>query len=553
MRSIILAGDDKQLPSTVLSNRCRDAFYGRSLFERLISFGWPSCLLDVQYRMNPTIAQWSSFRFYSGLIRHGGNVLKMNEPWYGEEHAVLGSPVAFIDVEGQERLEAGTNSIYNVQEIQAIKSVLKKFSEKYGMTKRPISVGIITPYSAQVGQLTTELSKMGHLDNGFIRMGTIRIDIKSVDGFQGDERDVIIFSCVRTGNRLGFVADHRRLNVACTRAKSSLWIFGRVSTLKKHCEHFASLIRHASQNGRLILSEAVCQIKPTMTGTSKSDNGPARNIERHLAAVSQKSIRGVTTSSVFEPKAQCEQKEDFTRLWQLSVKGNAMLKVRNIEQPIFEMLITYLHALTRGLRPKHRNADSIENEENDVAAKLVNVGHIKGHYLIWTVALRSTGLSSNREQSHYYQVIEIWDLLQRSEVAAGQSAVRNALMAYSDEYLTLCSQEIQMKTKNGKIVYAPCTFLRSTYERIPWYRMHRARKNQDNDFSALAVDKSYRIDLERINDLLRVDVTLTKLPIDMNSTEMDILKSNSSLFVLGRSGTGKVSKKVIIRQFLLYV
>ena len=91
---------------------------------------------------------------------------------------------------------------------------------------RKLNIGVITPYKKQVEIISTNLGK---------RFGSeyqIDVEVNTIDGFQGREKDVIIFSCVRSGDTIGFLSDYRRMNVALTRAKFALWIVGRSETLQ---------------------------------------------------------------------------------------------------------------------------------------------------------------------------------------------------------------------------------------------------------------------------------------------------------------------------------
>ncbi len=206
----ILAGDHKQLPPVVLSN---DKDLQVSLFERLADFILPY-ILRIQYRMNQEIMEFPSKKFYQGkLIAHPSvENIRLSDIYPVPKS--LDVPIEFINVEGRER---GSISKRNPEEFMAIKQYLEQLFQ-YGVN--PKDIGIITPYKEQK-QLFQSLKN---------------IEVNTVDGFQGREKEIILISLVRANPQaiLGFIKDERRLNVAMTRAKRKLVLFGHRATLTKH-------------------------------------------------------------------------------------------------------------------------------------------------------------------------------------------------------------------------------------------------------------------------------------------------------------------------------
>eukprot|EP01017_Pseudomicrothorax_dubius_P002274 TRINITY_DN1000_c0_g1_i6.p1 TRINITY_DN1000_c0_g1~~TRINITY_DN1000_c0_g1_i6.p1 ORF type:complete len:309 (-),score=43.43 TRINITY_DN1000_c0_g1_i6:67-993(-) len=231
---IILVGDQKQLGPVVKSDIAKEAGLSVSLFERLIELGHPVNLLDTQYRMHPDISYFPRMQFYEGRIKNGVNEYDRR----CDELRRLGlgeSQTWMLDCKGMEDTSgAQGTSKFNLLEIEEafclIKILIKrcKFSES--------QIGLITGYKDQQMKMTEKLRK--HYPN---------VEVKSVDGYQGREKDIIIISCVRT-NSIGFLKDERRMNVALTRAKYGLFIIGDLDFLKKHTPWKELIHRYTEKN-----------------------------------------------------------------------------------------------------------------------------------------------------------------------------------------------------------------------------------------------------------------------------------------------------------------
>lgn len=211
----ILAGDHKQLPPTVIST---DAYeLEETLFESLIEkYPHKGQLLNVQYRMNDELMRFSNSQFYDNLLETDSSVfdITLNDFDINDEKTM-----EFIDTSNMnDNREAHLNdskSFVNRTEARICLKLANDYLDK-GVKKEDI--GIISPYADQV-KLISE-----HID----------VEVKSVDGFQGREKEIIIISTVRSNDKgeLGFLNDLRRLNVAITRAKRKLIIVGNQDTLK---------------------------------------------------------------------------------------------------------------------------------------------------------------------------------------------------------------------------------------------------------------------------------------------------------------------------------
>ncbi|KAJ4811722.1 P-loop containing nucleoside triphosphate hydrolases superfamily protein [Rhynchospora pubera] len=214
IKHAVLIGDECQLPALVKSRVSTDALFGRSLFERLNSLGQEKHLLNVQYRMHPSISIFPNISFYEKKLLDGPNVIKKEHHKEYLPGKLFGS-YSFIDVgAGKEDFDDVGHSRKNMVEVAVVVHILKSLQEECGTQKKEVSVGIICPYSAQVAAIQ---DKVGRL---FDR-STVSVRISSVDGFQGSEEDIIILSTVRSNRSgsVGFLADSKRTNVALTRAR----------------------------------------------------------------------------------------------------------------------------------------------------------------------------------------------------------------------------------------------------------------------------------------------------------------------------------------------
>jgi len=222
---VVLAGDHCQLPPTVISNEAADAGLAVSLMERLIGLYGPGIarLLTVQHRMHAAIMGFSNDEFYGGqLVAHesvAGHRL-CDLPGVSAE-ALTEAPLQFSDTAGasfDEELEEDTGSRRNVQEADL---VARKVRQLLAAGVSADAIGVITPYRAQVRALRERLAAVPG------------VEIDSVDGFQGREKEAIIVSLVRSNPEgdIGFLADVRRTNVALTRARRKLIVIGDSATL----------------------------------------------------------------------------------------------------------------------------------------------------------------------------------------------------------------------------------------------------------------------------------------------------------------------------------
>lgn len=232
---VAIIGDHKQLPPVIVSEHAQAGGLATSMFERLIHERHvPSIMLDTQYRMHPDISAFSSKTFYNGQLKDGtvggdGQVRAGLEP--PETDFLQVTPegkrlnVTFLNHDFPESPE--NQSIANHHEASRVCDIVYDLLDK-NPDLRGEDIGVIAPYAAQIRTITEYLHVDPNRQYGFQQvlgaeraMQVADVEVKTVDGFEGREKQVIIFSTVRSNSAgyIGFLSDWRRLNVGLTRAK----------------------------------------------------------------------------------------------------------------------------------------------------------------------------------------------------------------------------------------------------------------------------------------------------------------------------------------------
>ncbi|XP_028353517.1 probable helicase senataxin isoform X1 [Physeter macrocephalus] len=247
---LILVGDPKQLPPTVISMKAQEYGYDQSMMARFYKLleenvehnvigRLPILQLTIQYRMHPDICLFPSNYVYNRNLKTNRmtETIRCSSDWPFQPYLVF-------DVgDGSEKRD--NDSYVNVQEIKLVMEIIKLVKDK----RREVTfrnIGIITHYKAQ----KTMIQK--NLDKEFDRKGPAEVD--TVDAFQGRQKDCVIVTCVRANamqGSIGFLASLQRLNVTITRAKYSLFILGHLRTLMEN-QHWNHLIQDAQKRGAII-------------------------------------------------------------------------------------------------------------------------------------------------------------------------------------------------------------------------------------------------------------------------------------------------------------
>jgi predicted DNA helicase len=229
----VLAGDHLQLPPTVLSAEAQEGGLGVSLFERLVPLAGPEARVTLveQHRMNARIMAFPSEALYGGALRAHPSV---------RDRAVDAAPLEVVDTAGrgfEEETPPGSDSRQNPGEAEL---VVSEVAQLRALGLAPEAIAVISPYEAQVQRIRQLLAD--EVEQG--------LEVDTVDGFQGREKEAVIVSLVRSNDtgEVGFLADVRRMNVALTRARAKLVVVGDGATVSRH-PFYERFLRHAEATG----------------------------------------------------------------------------------------------------------------------------------------------------------------------------------------------------------------------------------------------------------------------------------------------------------------
>ncbi|KAM5558325.1 hypothetical protein ABKV19_020167 [Rosa sericea] len=380
LRHAILVGDERQLPAMVKSEIAASADFGRSLFGRLAKLGYKKHLLNVQYRMHPSISLFPKREFYDNQIVDGPNV---KEKSY--ERCFLKGKMyqsySFINVaNGKEEFDHRF-SRKNMVEIAVVFRIVASLYKEFIGTKKKVSIGVISPYKAQVYAIQDKLRKYTETsDTGF------SVSVRSVDGFQGGEEDVIIISTVRcNGNgSVGFLSNQQRANVALTRARYCLWILGNASTLITSDSVWKKLVLDAKKRNCFYNAD--------------EDSNLAQAITAALLELDQLHSLLNVDSLLFK-----------NAIWKVCFTHDFLNSITKIKDTVILWeVLALLTKLSSGWRRPLKDKGTIVYD--GTSAQLLEKYKIKGNLnLIWTVDIL-------QENAHYIQVMMFWDILPFSHI-----------------------------------------------------------------------------------------------------------------------------------------
>ncbi|XAR58102.1 hypothetical protein NMG60_11026488 [Bertholletia excelsa] len=395
LRHAILIGDERQLPAMVQSKICEKVDFGRSLFERLVSLGHHKHLLNVQYRMHPSISFIPNKEFYDGKILDAPHV---QETAY-EKRFLQGNmygPYSFINVaRGREDFDE-KRSCKNIVEVAVVAEIVAGLFRESVFSKQNVRIGCISPYKAQVSALQERLGKTYSTDE----KGHFSVSVRSIDGFQGGEEDVIIISTVRCNPKgdVGFFASNQRVNVALTRARHCLWVVGNGDTLSKSRSVWANIVQDATVRGCFYDADNDRKLKEA--------------VDRAYCLARLDSLP--TTNTKWKVSLRSEFKE--------SMEG-----IENVE--VLKEVVSLLEKLCTGWRrPQSGRVLDIMG----TASELLEVYNVKGRFsLIWSV-------DTTRENASEIQVIKVWDILPVWEIPKLVDRFHEVFRNYTTEKIIRC-------------------------------------------------------------------------------------------------------------------
>lgn len=232
---LVLVGDTNQLGVFATNPEIVRRGGSRSLMERLMDLGYPSHLLNVQYRMDPQICQVVSPIFYEGKLVTGDSVPAKTD----------GSPIQVIHVDGREERDRASNSLKNVAEAKRVAHVVHTWLA----THTDKTIAVLSAYACQAELLQKYLKQLKHPE----------VPVMTIDASQGQEFDAVVLSLVRSNPAsIGFLTDPRRVNVGLTRAKEELFVVCRTLAIQQH-EPWKTFVAKACPDG-------VCNPPPLPNG-----------------------------------------------------------------------------------------------------------------------------------------------------------------------------------------------------------------------------------------------------------------------------------------------
>uniref|UniRef100_A0A0E0H5G8 UvrD-like helicase ATP-binding domain-containing protein n=1 Tax=Oryza nivara TaxID=4536 RepID=A0A0E0H5G8_ORYNI len=487
---------------------CKEAGFGISLFERLVVLDFEKHLLNIQYRMDPCISLFPNVQFYGRKILDGPNVMSSV---YNKDYTNLPfGTYAFINIsDGREEKEGTGNSWRNLVEVAVVLHLIQTIFKTWKRKGQMLSIGVISPYSSQVDSIESRLGKLYDTCDGF------HVRVKSVDGFQGEEDDIIILSTVRSNVKgiVGFLADEQRTNVALTRARHCLWILGNANTLYSSGTVWKDLIADAQRRKCIIDATndaAICKLVLKV----KNELDELDDLLNADSAVFSNTRWKVVFSDEFK-------------------KSFAKLKYPQLRREVLQKLIK----LGVGWRTtmKNLNFNVID------PFQLAKVYKVRDLYLVWSTDIEKS--------ERYVQIIRIWDLLSHQNVARTVQRLENLFSMYTDEYLDKCRR---VKTE-GKLEVP--VIWDAEHDIIRYRKVLEVDAQEDHDH----VDISYAMENSKVSEsfllmkfyslssgvakhlLTATDGSEIDIPFELTDEEQAIIRFPLTSFILGRSGTGKTT------------
>ncbi|KAK9063834.1 hypothetical protein SSX86_017706 [Deinandra increscens subsp. villosa] len=501
----ILIGDECQLPAMVSSNLCTESGFGRSLFGRLSSLGHSKHLLNVQYRMHPSISLFPNYKFYQNQILDAENVTcKSYENRY-LSGSMFGS-YSFINVVGgREEKDEDERSRRNMVEVAIVIKIIQNLYTAWLDSRKKLTIGVVSPYAAQVDSIQEKLP------NKYEKLDGFSVKVKSVDGFQGGEEDIIILSTVRSNSygSIGFLSSSQRTNVALTRARHCLWILGNERTLSNSESVWKDLVCDARNRHCLFDADANECLKTTIINTKKELDQLDDLVDGNSVFFKHKKWKVLFSD---------EFKRSFGELTSTRLK---------------QLVLDHLVKLCAGWRPKNKYANVCCESSSQILKKF-SVG---GLYIICSVDII--------KEVRYIQVLKVWDILPLEEITKLTKQLEDIFSTYTDDYINRCTS----KWFKGNFE-VPRSWPAS--EEIIKFR---SLSNCEGDSEASVINGDGRIYVENSKSLLLMKFySLSRgvlshllsgkeldLPMQVTDEQMDIVLFSKSSFIIGRSGTGKTT------------
>ncbi|CAM8950584.1 unnamed protein product [Rhodiola kirilowii] len=385
-------------------------------------------------------------------------------------------------------------------------SFLQCVSAAWISSRGNLSVGVISPYTAQVVAIQERLGRKYENIDGF------QIKVKSVDGFQGGEEDIVIISTVRSNSAgsIRFLSIHQRTNVALTRARHCLWILGNERTLSSIGSIWADIVLDARNRNCYYNADDDADLAKTILEVKK-ELGQLDDLLNADSGLFRNARWKVLFSDVFK-------------------KSFKILPSNRIKKSVINLLLR----LSAGWRPKKLNVDMVceTSSQNMTQFKVENL------FVICTVDVI--------KESQYLQVLKVRNLLPREEIHKLVKRLDGIFSRYTEDYINHCKE----KNREGDLEVPTCGS--ASMDIIQFKTANEIElagsTSDDRDYvensrvsESLLLMKFYPLSSDVVSILLSEDSRELDLPFEVTDEERKIILFDKSTFILGRSGTGKTT------------
>ncbi|GKA56640.1 UvrD-like helicase, ATP-binding domain, P-loop containing nucleoside triphosphate hydrolase [Tanacetum coccineum] len=376
------------------------------------------------------------------------------------------------------------------------------------ISKQTLTVGVISPYVAQAILIQEKLAHKYEKLDGF------SVKVKSVDGFQGGEEDIVILSTVRSnGNGLvGFMSSHQMTNVALKRARHCLWILGNERTLTNSESVRKELVCDARNRHCLFDADADECLKMTIIAAMKE-------LDQLDDLVNENSV--LFKHAIWKVLFSDDFRRSFGKLM-----GSRLKK----------LVLNRLLKLSSGWRPKNKSVDLC----CETSSQILKQFKVEGFYVICTIDII--------KEVKYIQVLKVWDILALEEIPKLKKRLEGVYSAYTNDFNNRCTEKcLEGNLEVPRSWPTSQKIIRFRYlsdcedESKVSVKPNDARNYVENSriSESLLLMKFYSLSRGVVSHLLsdkEVD-----LPMQVTDEQMDIISSRKSLFINGRSGTGKTT------------
>ncbi|XP_042981748.1 uncharacterized protein LOC122311306 isoform X1 [Carya illinoinensis] len=525
LRHAILVGDECQLPAMVESNISSEAGFGRSLFERMSSLGHSKHLLNIQYRMHPSISFFPNMNFYCNRILDAPNVKRKGYKKHYLPGPMFGT-YSFINiVDGREEQGDVGYGWRNLVEVAVVMKILLNLYKAWVHSRQKLSIGVISPYAAQVVAIQDKLGRK------YVNIDGFTVKVKSVDGFQGGEEDIIIISTVRSNKyaSIGFLSNPQRTNVALTRARHCLWILGNEGTLGNSVSIWKALVLDAKKRQCFFNAD--------------------EDKDLHKA--------------LLDVKREFEQFDDLlngdsllfrSARWKVLFSDNFLKSFKKLKSVMRKnSVIELLLKLSRGWRPKKRSSDPVCGSSSQIIKQF----KVEDRYIVCAYDIRKEW-SDVVKELRYYQVLKVWDILPAEEIPKLIKRLDSMFGKYTDDFLNRCKE----KCLEGDLEVPKSWSSSFDIVRI----RNVANSENESDLVGCTSDGRSYVENAKVSESLMLmkfysfssgvvgqllsnkDSGELDLPFEVTDQEQEIIIFPRSAFILGRSGTGKTT--VLTRKLL---